>query len=416
MKMSEVVVDKYFYNMIDLCNSIEESRKARGIRFCVGIIIFCVFLSECAQRCSQRAKIIWISSNWDIITELWNVHSPQKCRNENAFSQSCLSRFFKCLNYLEILDKFTSYSKDDFSNEWEKVKEARKKGLSLSHNNSNTDKRCRSKVCQGDVPHYAIDGKARKGVMSEATGRTEIDITIFNTDTQKVLAQKTLPDKEGEAVAAEELIKTHGQSLPEGIFTADAGITSPRVTEAIRSNNQHYLLSIKANSGKVYDQIKSFDWKSIATSHVQISEGHGRQEIRKLKKISLSTIGKDDYKKYKDAKVAYYLETKVNHIKEDKLTIEDRYFIGDEFLSEVSLPKVSTYIRSHWQQESYHWVKDVILKEDDSFQKTKNGSRFLSVLRSQVFMVGKKLCGSVKEFTERFVAKPQNFIANGDKK
>lgn len=347
---------------------------------------------------------------------MWNEYSKDYCDRVESFSQSSLSRFLSDVNYKEVSSKFTQNERDGFESEWEKVKEHRKlNGQKMKHKNSDKDKRKQSKVCHGKFPHYSLDGKSRKGVVSEETGRTEIDLTIFNPDTDKVLAQKTLPDKEGEAVAAEELIKTVSSSIPEGVFTADAGITSPRVTSIIQENNHHYILAIKSNAGKIYNQIKSFNWDYITTAYVQISEGHGRREIRKLKKMSLSQLDGQEYKKYSGARFAYKLDTKVNYIKDDKLVFEERYFIADEAIK-LTLPQVANYIRNHWAQESYHWVKDVILNEDNCPQKNPNGSRVLSSIRAQVFTLGKKVCGSVKEFTNRFVSKPEVFIGSQEKK
>ena len=373
-------------------------------------------MAECAQRYSQRAKQTWIALNWYLIISLWNKHSQQHCDRVKSFSQSSMSRSLNGINYEELALKFTKNERDTFEFEWKKVREYRKlREQKMKHKNSNKDKRKQNKVSNGKFPHYSLDGKSRKGVLSEETGRTEIDLTLFNPDTDKILAQKTLPDKEGEAVAAEDLIKNASTSLPEGVFTADAGITSPRVVAAIQDNNHHYILAIKGNAGKIYEQIKRFNWDSITTAYAQISEGHGRREIRKLKKMSLSQLGSNEYKKYSGAKIAFKLDSKTNHIKDDKLVVEERYFIADEAIGELTLAQVLNYIRNHWIQESYHWVKDVILNEDNCPQKTPNGSRILSSIRAKVYELGKKICGSVKKFTNFFVSKPEIFLQKREK-
>jgi predicted transposase YbfD/YdcC len=61
-------------------------------------------------------------------------------------------------------------------------------------------------------------------------------------------------------------------------------------------------------------------------------------------------------------------------------------------------------------QESYHWVKDVVLQEDNSHQKNSNGSRILSILKTQVYTIGIKLFGSVKRFTDTFICSRWYFI------
>jgi hypothetical protein len=65
----------------------------------------------------------------------------------------------------------------------------------------------------------------------------------------------------------------------------------------------------------------------------------------------------------------YCLETNIYYSKGDNVTIETRYFIGDEKVYKMTLPQFANYIRCHWMQESYHWVKDFVLQEDNSHQK-----------------------------------------------
>ena len=403
--------------LIKVFETLEETRYARGIRYCCGILTFCLFLCESAQAQAQSAKQIWLFENWDLIKIFWNLNAKKKNNRESSPSQSCISRFLSSANSDDLTKSINSFSRDNFALEWEKYREDLKSGeVKMSYKNSGTDNRKQSKICHGEKPHFAFDGKARKGVVSEATGRTEIDLTLFCSDTNQILIQKTLPDKEGEPVAAEEMIKEFGKILPEGVVTGDAGITCPRVISALNACNQNYILNIKGNAGKIYEQIEKFEWDSVSTKYVQLCEGHGRQEIRELKCITLSQLNSSDYKKYDGAKVVYALDKKTHYIKKATASYERRFFIGDEYVSNLTLPQVATYIRKHWMQESYHWVKDVVLHEDNSTLKSSNGSRFLSVIKSQVFTVGKKICKSVKTFTVTFSANPRRFLSHLNKK
>ena len=396
---------------------LQNIKKTKDYVLILEFYYFPFFLATCAARISQRSKQIWICLNWVLINDIWNEYAKNKCYRKTAFSQSSISRFLNLVDQSEISVLFTENSKSQFFVEWEKIKESREMNKNKgTYKNNIKDKRKKSKICPGKFPHYSIDGKSRKGVVSEETGRTEIDLTLFNSETQRVLCQKTLPDKEGESIAAAEIINKMGNSIPEGVFTGDAGITSPKVTSAIIESQHHYILSIKQNAGKLYEKIRNYDWDNVATSYVQISEGHGRQEMRKLKRINLSQLDTKDYTRYSGAKLAFNLETKIFIKKDEKLVVEDRFFIADAAIEELTLPQVAYYIRNHWSQESFHWVKDVILNEDNCPQKTKNGSRILGTLNTHAFTLGKKIFGSVKKFTNYFVSKPEIFIKKqGDK-
>ena len=99
-----------------------ENRKLNGIRYSCGIILYALFLAECAQRFSQRGRQIWIALNWSLIFFTWNKHSLNKCVRKKSFSQSCISRFLKVVDYKNLTDKFNQDAVDKFASEWIEVK------------------------------------------------------------------------------------------------------------------------------------------------------------------------------------------------------------------------------------------------------------------------------------------------------
>ena len=269
------------------------------------------------------------------------------------------------------------------------------------------DKRKLNHISRKELPHFSLYGKARKGVVIIFTGRTEIDLALYCTYSHQILAKDTLSDKVGESVAAERMIRDYSPKLPVGVYTAYAGITSPRVTQILIECCQSYILVLKVDSAHIYNKIKNYNWNSISTVHIHLGEDHGRKEIRKLKKLSISQLDTNDYQKYSGVHVVY---SQIYHSKDEKVTSETRYFIRDEKIYRMTLPQVANYIRCHWMQESYHWAKDIVLQEDNSHQKNLHGSRVLSILKTQVYTIGKKLFVSVKRFSDAFISNPKKFI------
>ena len=53
--------------------------------------------------------------------------------------------------------------------------------------------------------------------------------------------------------------------------------------------------------------------------------------------------------------------------------------------------------RNHWQVESFHWVKDTLLKEDASTIRTKNAPENMALLRNLKLFLIKKLGLKPKE-------------------
>ena len=92
---------------------------------------------------------------------------------------------------------------------------------------------------------------------------------------------------------------------------------------------------------------------------------------------------------------------------------DTRFFIADRSIGGLSAHEALTYIRDHWKQESYHWVKDVVLGEDACATKTSNGSQTLGLVRAAVVKAAMLIAGSVKKFQDHFSASPEKTYTEG---
>jgi hypothetical protein len=354
---------------------------------------------------------IWIGANWLVLTRLWRRMNGRQICGKGSISQSCISRFLAVFDEGSLAALMTAAERAIFMSEWKslvkerKAKQLRKKRLQKGRRK----KRHVFTPAKKRIPQYCLDGKSRKGCVSSETGRTEIDLTLFCPDTFQVLAMRTLNNKEGEQTAAADVIRVEGVALPRGVYTGDAGITCPNVVKAVVESGSHYIFGIKGNAGKVFDAIDSYPWEQIDDIDLFFNEGHGREEIRSIKRLPITSFNSTDFSKYEAVSVVFHVTTDVHHVKEDKFTTETRYFIGDRGVANFSAHEAITYIRDHWIQESYHWVKDVTLNEDNCRQTSNKGSRTLGILRSATAKIGKSLFGSVKTFIDHFSANPEKF-------
>ena len=139
-------------------------------------------------------------------------------------------------------------------------------------------------------------------------------------------------------------------------------------------------------------------------------EGHGREVIQSIRIIPVTSLKSEQFAKYESISVVYEITTDTHHVKEDKYTTDTRYYIGSRGVERFTPHEAITYIRGHWSQESYHWVKDVVLREDACTHKNHSGSRTLGVLRTAVAKIGKTIFGSVKTFVDHFSANPKKFL------
>lgn len=384
-------------------------RAPRGVRYPVGLIVFCLFLCLCADRRAQRSQAIWIACHWRWIVRAWLQAKGKAPSGSGSISQSCLSRCLATLAVGRLAELTCGLERDTFADQW-KTYVAKTKANQQARRGRLRRRITRKTYVPAKklMPQYALDGKARAGCTSQLTGRTEIDVTLFCPETHQVLGHKTLSDKQGEPAAAIALlVSTIDDSLPRGVITGDAGITCPEVALAARAARHHYIFGIKGNAGKVFDVITGHPWAEVRRADMFFNEGHGRQEIRTIKRVAVTDFGSEEFAKYRDVAIVFQVKADVLHVKPDFLTTETRYFIGDSGAAALTPHEAITYIRDHWRQESFHWEKDAVLKEDASRMTSSNGSRALGILRNKVVQVGKILCGSVTTFVDRFSANPR---------
>ncbi|MDF2710914.1 MAG: transposase [Nonomuraea muscovyensis] len=57
----------------------------------------------------------------------------------------------------------------------------------------------------------------------------------------------------------------------------------------IQQKQAHYVLIVKTNQPSLYAQVKRLSWKQIPVQHRERDRGHGRQEHRTLKVVTVTT-------------------------------------------------------------------------------------------------------------------------------
>ena len=234
---------------------------------------------------------------------------------------------------------------------------------------------------------------------------------MYCPETKQVLDKQTLGDKEGERTAVIDMLARTGTKVPVGIASGDAGIVSPEVTKLIVGAGHGYVLQVKGNSGFAFDEAQALPWGG-ADEDIELSRGHGREEIRIAKAIGRQSAQFQELAKYANIGVVVRVDRMTCKVSTGKVTRDTGYYIGDRTFAAFDLTTKARYVRDHWGQESYHWIKDAVLKEDGSMQRAANGSRILSTIRSWVAKVGQAFCGSPKGFIDDFTADPEGLALN----
>lgn len=374
-------------------------RKNRGKRYSLAYLLLIIFFTELAGLKRHSARIIWIVKHKTFICNeamMLGIETPWE---GDVPSKSTLSRFVANIDYWALMQQHLQNLRDVLFRAAVDVQD------DFSHFQFETKLVC-SDSKNNLLPHYAVDGKARAGITSSETGRTESDLTIMEVDTRTVIAKHHLPDKKGESTIFRHLIATLGKKITPGVFTFDAGITCPKVLSTLRNTGHSYIGAIKTNAGTAYDICANYDWESIATVCKKSETGHGRNETRQIKKIAISQLDAKIFDKYKDAHSLLQVIGTVQ--KHDKISEEVRYFICDKSLKTLSLKQLLNYVRNHWIQENgLHWVKDSILKEDGAYEKINRSSRLFGFMKDLTVSIGYSVKKSVQEFVDSFSIDPQ---------
>ena len=171
------------------------------------------------------------------------------------------------------------------------------------------------------------------------------------------------------------------------IVTIDAIGCQTDIAEQIVGQGADYLLAVKANQGKLYEDIELFFHLAAENNFAKVdytyartvNKGHGRIEVRECWAIS----GEESLQFLRGYEAWPQLETIVRIDSErhigNKVSKQSRYFISNLANDAAHLLQVK---RSHWAIENeLHWVLDIAFREDDSRVRKRHGAQNLATLR-----------------------------------
>ena len=151
-----------------------------------------------------------------------------------------------------------------------------------------------------------------------------------------------------------------------------------RARKIIQSGN-HYVIAVKGNQPKLHQQIirKTEDITKAVSVHQTEERSRGRREIRKVRVFEDITGIAKHWRKLQSI-----IRVERSGIRHKKEYLQTASYISD---LKLGADKFGEGIRAHWTIEnSLHWVKDVVLKEDDSSIKVGYAPANMGIIRSIV--------------------------------
>ena len=218
---------------------------------------------------------------------------------------------------------------------------------------------------QGEILQgQALDGKAVRGAC--AHGQPTHLVSLVQHSSAITLAQVAVEQKRNEISAAPALLQ--GRAGPGTVTTMDALLTQRALAELIERQGGYYLMVVKRNQRRLYDDLALFfQLPAIAADHEQsdrvqtVTKRHGRLETRTLE---CSTAGAD-YLVWPGIAQIMRRTCERTVVKTGKHSVEVSYGLTNLGSDEAQAEQLEALWRGHWTIENRkHYVRDVTLGED----------------------------------------------------
>ena len=254
--------------------------------------------------------------------------------------------------------------------------------------------------------HLALDGKTLRSSGSESRGLKALHlVSVWATQAKLTLAQVAVDEKSNEITAIPQLLDM--LDLKGALVTIDAMGCQKDIAAQVVAGGGDYLLAVKANQGRLYDDILEAFSAALEVDCVGLrcdeylteESGHGRHERRHYRVLyDLEGIrDRDNWAALKAVGICYS-ERREGEKSADEihLFISSR-LAGARFYGEK--------MRGHWGIEnSCHWQLDVTFGEDDSSVSKRNAAENLALIRRLVLSLLKGHKSKASLATKRYMA------------
>lgn len=255
--------------------------------------------------------------------------------------------------------------------------------------------------------HLAIDGKAVCDSASPTKGLHCLHlVNVWATQANLCLGVVACADDSNEITAIPKLLEM--LDLKGALVSIDAIGCQKEIAQQIIDGGGDYLLVVKKNQEKLYEQIDAYFWRAFgkdfqdeAISQYRKGEtGHGREEFRWCM-VSTDVAGIGELDNWPELKVIglVYSERQVG---QGKQSAETRYFIGSK---KAKAQYYGKSLREHWSVENNcHWQLDVSFAEDGNRVQDRTAQTNLAVVRRLALNMTKQEESEMSVRKKRFAA------------
>lgn len=242
---------------------------------------------------------------------------------------------------------------------------------------------------------FNLDGKTMRGSGNKNQKALHI-VSAWSQEDGVSLGQKVVEEKSNEITAIPELL--HTLNIKGHVITIDAMGTQVNIAEQIIKQKGSYVLAVKGNQGKLYEEIVDYFNDEQLLDEVKRKQGYkktcekARGQIETREYYQTNDIKWMNEKgRWKGLKTIGMVQNTIQ--KDGKITVERRYHISSEKLDINLFEKCC---RGHWAIESMHWHLDVTFREDSNQTLDKIANQNLNIIRKWVLSILKTVEISAK--------------------
>lgn len=241
-----------------------------------------------------------------------------------------------------------------------------------------------AEVTRGQV--LAIDGKTVRRSHDRGAGKEAIHmVNVWATANGLALGQTTVEKKSNEITAIPELLRM--LDVSGCIVSIDAMGCQTAIAEQIVASEADYVLAVKQNQGRLYEDIRDLFTGAAALQYVDtphdvwqaVEKGHGRIERRQCCVIDDPETRTSIRDRHRWVGLTSVVQVTAHRQSGGHRTEETRYYMSS---LAADARRLLTAVREHWGVENQlHWVLDVAFREDESRVRKDHGPENLAVLR-----------------------------------
>jgi len=333
-EVSETGVEYAQGSLYELFGRLTDNRKPKGMRYSLVTLLAIIFLAKLSGQDKPVEIADWAKNNAEKLLELLKL-DRKVMPHHNTYR-----RVFQSI-----------ISAEEFDEAMSKHHQAKAEEI-------------------GEV--LCLDGKVLRGTQVAGIKRSDQVLSLFDGQSQCVLAQEAIETKENEIVAAPGVLGS--VDLAGKIVTADALHTQRKLCSQIVLDGD-YVLPVKNNQERLCENIEQLfapetpkpgfgKIKTDFETATQVSYGHGRLETRTIQTSEML----NEYLDWPGVKQVYRLDRTIRWLRQGeiyKISHEVEYGITSLSRQKAAPRKLLVVRRQHWSVETgLHYRRDVTFKED----------------------------------------------------